>query len=109
MTAPTFLDHPADAIITLHSLRTGRTFTYRLRRAPLRHFHCLYIDHLTNLTNESSINLLGRVVRDTYYHSPASEIPPDSPITLAFDWYWRHRAALPPTISVETIENPYAA
>ena len=109
MTHHPLFDLPPDSTITLRSLPTGRTFTYRIRRAPLLHLHFHYVDFTIGHTNEATAYPLGRIFDSTYHHSPMSEIPFDSPISLAFAWYWRHRAALPPTISVETQENSQAA
>ena len=97
---------PPDALITLHSHVTGRTFTYRLRLAPLIRVRHYYVDWLDGHTNDARSFLLGRIFQNgQYYYAPTSEIPVDSPQALAFGWYWWHRHALPPSISVEIQEN----
>jgi len=79
-----------DSIITLHSLRTGRRFTYRILKAPLAHTSLYYIDLLNGTHSDDTFYPLGRIESMNYIYSHHSPILSDHESNLAFTFFWHN-------------------
>jgi hypothetical protein len=86
------------AIFTLKSLKTGKSFTFKVtQNEGTPHFVSL----LTGPSNTTDYQFLGTIFdQRTYVHGRKSKITPDAPSARAFQWVWTWLVAgkLPSTV-----------
>ena len=78
-----------NARFTLVSRKSGKRFTYRVKRKD----EGVYFVHiLTGSNNETDYNYMGTIFsgRAPYRHGRKSNIKETAPSVVAFNWVWRH-------------------
>jgi Family of unknown function (DUF6011) len=87
------------AIFTAHNPATGNRFTYKVSQCDDKP-DLYFVGVLTGPDNTNDYQYLG-TIRDTQYtHGRKSRIGADAPSAKAFDWLWRHRDRLPPSLDL---------
>lgn len=87
------------AIFTAHNPATGTRFTYKVSACDEKP-GLFFVGILTGPDNTNDYQYLG-TIRDTQYtHGRKSRIGPEAPSAKAFDWLWRHRDRLPPSLDL---------